>query len=140
MEAVPHRREHVELNGGAMRVLIAAAVVVALSGQTAWAQPTTDCQPSITNIPGANYPCVYPDGRALFRVAAPDAQKVRVRIGQGFDMVKGPDGFWSVTTTPLVVGFHYYSLQVDGAVIADPSTMTYFGSGWQNSAIEVPDP
>jgi enterochelin esterase family protein len=38
----------------------------------------------------------------------------------------------------LVVGFHYYSLQIDGAVVADPSTHTYFGSGWQNSAIEVP--
>jgi len=45
-----------------------------------------------------------------------------------------------VTTTPLVVGFHYYSLQIDGAVVADPSTHTYFGSGWQNSAIEVPAP
>jgi enterochelin esterase family protein len=52
-------------------------------------------------------------------------------------MTKGPDGIWSVTTTPLVVGFHYYSLQIDGAVTADPSTQTYFGSGWQNSAIEV---
>jgi enterochelin esterase-like enzyme len=53
-------------------------------------------------------------------------------------MAKGPDGIWTVTTTPLVVGFHYYSVQIDGAVIADPSTHTYFGSGWQNSAIEVP--
>jgi enterochelin esterase family protein len=58
-------------------------------------------------------------------------------MGPGFDMTKGPDGIWSVTTTPLVVGFHYYSLQIDGAVIADPSTHTYFGSGWQNSAIEA---
>jgi enterochelin esterase family protein len=39
-----------------------------------------------------------------------------------------------------VVGFHYYSLEIDGAVVADPSTMTFFGSGWQNSAIEVPAP
>jgi enterochelin esterase family protein len=45
-----------------------------------------------------------------------------------------------VTTTPLVVGFHYYNLQIDGATVADPSTMTYFGSGWQNSAIEIPEP
>jgi hypothetical protein len=41
--------------------------------------------------------------------------KVTVRIGRGFDMTKGPDGIWSVTTTPLVVGFHYYTLQIDGA-------------------------
>ena len=55
-------------------------------------------------------------------------------------MTKGPDGIWSVTTTPLVVGFHYYSLQIDGATVADPATMTFFGSGWQNSGIEIPEP
>ena len=99
-----------------------------------------ECVPSTLNIPEAKYPCLYADHRALFRVVAPDAQKVRICVGPGFDMTKGPDGIWSVTTTPLVVGFHYYSLQIDGAVIADPSTHTYFGSGWQNSAIEVPAP
>jgi enterochelin esterase family protein len=91
------------------------------------------------NIPEAKYPCVYPDNRAMFRIVAPDAQKVTVRIGRGFDMAKGPDGVWSVTTTPLVVGFHYYSVQIDGATVADPSTMTFFGSGWQNSGIEIPE-
>jgi hypothetical protein len=82
----------------------------------------------------------YPDNRAVFRVIAPDAQKVRVRVGPGFDMTKGPDGIWSVTTTPLVAGFRYYTLQINGAVVADPSTMTFFGSGWQNSGIEIPAP
>jgi hypothetical protein len=28
----------------------------------------------------------------MFRVIAPDAQKVTVRIGRGFDMTKDPDG------------------------------------------------
>lgn len=122
-------------------LFIAAALCVAVgSSQMSWAQAADECKPSSTNIPEAKYPCVYPDNRVLFRVVAPDAQKVRVRIGQGFDMEKGPDGIWSVTTTPQVIGFHYYSLQIDGAVVADPSTMTYFGSGWQNSAVEIPDP
>jgi enterochelin esterase family protein len=98
------------------------------------------CKPSALNIPEAKYPCVYPDHRALFRVLAPDAQKVSVRIGQGFDMTKGPDNVWTVTTAPLVVGFHYYTLRIDGAAVADPSTMTFFGSGWQNSGIEIPEP
>src|ERR1022692_2469384 len=105
-----------------------------------WAQPADDCKPSGLNIPEAKYPCVYADNRAMFRVIAPDAQKVTVRIGRGFDMTRGPDGIWSVTTTPLVVGFHYYTLQIDGATVADPSTMTFFGSGWQNSGIEIPEP
>lgn len=120
------------------RVLIAIGVLAAFGARPGWAQSTGDCVPSSLNIAEAKYPCVYPDHRVLFRVSAPDAQKVRVRIGPGFDMTKGPDNIWSVTTTPLVVGFHYYSVQIDGATIADPSTHTYFGSGWQNSAIEVP--
>ena len=113
---------------------------VLLSCGLSWGQLTDECKPSVLNIPEAKYPCVYPDNRAMFRVNAPNAQSVRVRVGQGFDMTKGPDGIWSVTTTPLVVGFHYYSLQIDGAVVADPSTMTFFGSGWQNSGIEIPAP
>ena len=104
------------------------------------AQPPADCVPSVLNIPGAPYPCVFPDHRIMFRVAAPDATKVRIRLGPGFDMSKEPDGLWYATTTPQVVGFHYYTVSIDGAVVADPATQTFFGSGWYNSAIEVPDP
>lgn len=105
-----------------------------------WGQPPADCRPNALNIPNAPYPCIFPDNRVMFRVAAPDAQKVTVRIGRGFDMTKGPDGLWYVTTTPQVVGFHYYTLSIDGAVVADPATRTFFGSGFDNSAIEVPEP
>ncbi len=122
-----------------MRPAIVALALLAVVGvQPAWAQSDDQCTPSALNIPESKYPCVYPDHRVMFRVVAPDAQKVSVRIGPGFDMEKGPDGVWSVTTTPQVVGFHYYTLRIDGATVADPSTMTYFGSGWQNSAIEIP--
>jgi enterochelin esterase-like enzyme len=98
-----------------------------------------ECKPSLLNIPGTEYPCVYPDGRATFRLNAPEAQKVQVRVGKPFDLVKGEDGLWSVTTTPLVVGFHYYTFVVDGANVADPASRTFFGSGWLNSAIEIPE-
>jgi enterochelin esterase family protein len=104
-----------------------------------WGQTPDECRPSSLNIPGAQYPCVYPDHRAAFRLPAADAQKVQVRVGKDFDMVKGADGAWTVTTTPLVEGFHYYSLVVDGVTMADPATRTFFGSGWENSAIEVPE-
>ena len=124
------------------RTVLAAFVICAgaWAGPTASEQPPADCKPSALNIPGAPYPCIYPDNRVTFRVAAPDAQKVRVRIGQGFDMSKGPDGLWYATTTPQVLGFHYYTLSIDGAVVADPATRTFFGSGFYNSAIEVPEP
>jgi enterochelin esterase-like enzyme len=115
-------------------------VVTTLGCSLGWGQAPGDCTPSELNIPEANYPCVYPDNRAMFRVVAPGAETVRIRIGQGFDMTQGSDGVWSVTTTPLVVGFHYYTVEIDGANVADPSTMTFFGSGWQNSAIEIPEP
>jgi enterochelin esterase-like enzyme len=114
-------------------------ILAALGCGWCWGQAPADCKPSSLNIPEAKYPCVYPDNRAMFRVIAPNAQKVTVRMGRGFDMEKGPDGIWSVTTTPLVVGFHYYSVNIDGATVADPSTMTFFGSGWQNSGIEIPE-
>jgi enterochelin esterase family protein len=52
-------------------------------------------------------------------------------------MVKGADGAWTVTTTPLVVGFH--TLVVDGVTMADPASRAFFGSGWENSGIEVPE-
>ena len=105
-----------------------------------WGGVAGDCTPSSLNIPGAPYPCVHPDRRVAFRVAAPDAQKVQVRLGGTHDMTRGEDGLWMVTIPPQVIGFHYYSIVVDGSVVADPATRTFFGSGWDNSGIEIPDP
>jgi enterochelin esterase-like enzyme len=116
---------------------IAIALVLVASG-ICWAQPPADCKPSSLNIPGAPYPCVFPDHRAMFRVSAPDAQKVRIRIGAGFDMAKQADGLWYATTTPLMEGFHYYMLDIDGSAVSDPATGTFFGSGEWSSAIEIP--
>jgi len=72
------------------------------------AQVAGDCEPSSLNIPEVKYPCVYPDHRALFRVVAPEAQKVSVRLGgsQDFKMARGPDNVWSVSTSPLVPLLH----------------------------------
>jgi enterochelin esterase-like enzyme len=103
------------------------------------AQTPDECKPSSLNIPGAPYPCVYPDRRVSFRVAAPEAQKVQVRLGGTHDLTRGADGLWTVIIPPQVVGFHYYSLVVDGAAVADPATRTFFGSGWDNSGIEIPE-
>jgi enterochelin esterase-like enzyme len=105
-----------------------------------WGQTGDECKPSSLNIPGAPYPCIYPGHRVAFRVAAPDARKVQVRLGGVHNMTRGADGLWTVTIPPQVVGFHYYSIVVDGAVMADPATRTFFGSGWDNSGIEIPAP
>jgi enterochelin esterase-like enzyme len=119
-----------------MKLLIFPLVACGLC----WGQAKDDCKPSSLNIPGAPYPCIHPDRSVTFRVAAPDAHKVQVRLGGAHDMTKGADGLWMVTIPPQVVGFHYYSIVVDGAVLADPATRTFFGSGWDNSGIEIPEP
>ena len=121
------------------RTLLLAVLASALMSAGAWAQPPADCKPNALNIPNAPYPCIFPDSRVMFRVNAPDAQKVSVRLGPGFPMTKQADGLWYVTTTPQVVGFHYYTISIDGAVVSDPATRTFFGSGFDNSGIEVPE-
>jgi enterochelin esterase family protein len=123
-----------------MKIVALALIVLAqIEGALCYGQSPDDCRPSSLNIPGAPYPCVYPDRRVAFRVVAPDAQKVQVRLGGAHDMTRGADGLWTVTIPPQVVGFHYYTIVVDGATVADPSTRTFFGSGWDNSGIEIPE-
>ena len=53
-------------------------------------------------------------------------------------MQKDENGLWSVTTEPIVEGFHYYAMIVDGARVADPSTYTYFGTSADMSGIDIP--
>lgn len=91
-----------------------------------------------TNVRGARYPRVLPDHRVLFRIKAPDAQKMQIDLGKKYDMVKGDDGFWEVTTDPQGEGFHYYSLIIDGVAVADPASETFYGMGRMASGIEIP--
>ena len=107
-----------------------------------YAQETGSYHPSETNVWGSEYPRVDSTGRVQIRIKAPDATKVKVNFWSGpkVDMVKQPDGFWTVTTAPLVPGFHYYNLNIDGAEVSDPGTHAFFGGGRPASAVEVPEP
>jgi 1,4-alpha-glucan branching enzyme len=98
-------------------------------------------KPASTNIPGAEFPRVDGQLRAIFRVAAPDAQKVQLDLLSVYDMVKGEDGVWKVITKPLPPGFHYYYLMIDGFRFSDPSSESFFGVGKKMSRtkILVPD-
>ena len=104
-----------------------------------WGQAADDSKPATSNIAGQEYPRVYPDNRVAFRLKAPDAQKVQVRMGQTYDMVKAADGTWSVTVPPQVVGFHYYYLLIDGVQVSDPASETFYGVSRQSSGIEIPE-
>jgi len=105
------------------------AMALLLAATICSAQQSGDFQPSATNVWGADYPKVDSTGRVQVRIKAPDASKVRLNFWSGpkVDMEKQSDGFWTVTTTPLVPGFHYYTVIVDGAEVADPGTHGYFG-------------
>lgn len=94
--------------------------------------------PAATNIRSAAYPQVLPDNRVIFRVNAPEAQKVRIDLGRKYDMVKDEKGVWTVTTDSISRGFHYYSLIVDGIAVADPASETFYGMGRMASGIEIP--
>ena len=100
--------------------------------------PADDWKPASSNAPGQGYPRINSELRAQFRVNAPEATNVAVNIGRPLDVVKGDDGVWTITTSPLVVGFHYYQLVIDGVSVSDPASQSFFGTGKMSSAIEVP--
>jgi enterochelin esterase family protein len=105
-----------------------------------WGQAADDSKPASTNIMGQEYPRIHADNRVTFRLQAPDAQKVQAHLGNtNYDMEKGADGTWSVTVPPLVVGFHYYYLIVDGVQVNDPASETFYGVSRESSGIEIPE-
>ncbi|WP_394674087.1 alpha/beta hydrolase-fold protein [uncultured Chryseobacterium sp.] len=94
--------------------------------------------PAETNIRNAQYPQIMSNGKAIFRVKAPEAQKVQIDLGKKYDLTKDSDGVWKTTTDSLSEGFHYYSMVIDNVPVADPSSKTFYGMGRYASGIEVP--
>lgn len=93
-----------------------------------------------TALPGYDFPMVDSQRRAYFAVAAPQAKKVQVDIcGKKYDMQRDGKGVWTAVTDPLVVGFHYYFLIVDGVQVVDPASDTFFGCCRQAGGIEIPE-
>jgi len=105
----------------------------------------TDSQPASTNVPGSPFPRVHSDGKVTFRLRAPEAKSVQVFTNYGLGsggpwaMQRAEDGTWSLTTKPIVPGFHYYALLVDGVAVNDPGSDTFFGTGKPTSGIEIPE-
>lgn len=91
-----------------------------------------------TNVRNAKYPQLTADSRAIFRIKAPEAQKMQLDLGRKYDMTRQEDGTWTTVTDSLGEGFHYYSLLIDGVAVADPNSETFYGMGRMASGIEVP--
>ena len=103
-------------------------------------ETAAESRPARTNVLGAEYPRVTGDLRGVFQFKAPGAQRVQVDItGVKHEMAKDDGGVWSVTTPPLVPGFHYYAIVVDGAGVNDPGSRTFFGVSKDMSGIEIPE-
>jgi enterochelin esterase-like enzyme len=119
-----------------------AGWALVLVASVASAQEAGDFRSAETNVWGAQYPRVDSGGRVEIRIKAPEAAKVRVNFWSGpkADMTKQADGFWTITTPPLVPGLHYYTLVIDGAEVADPGSHAFFGGGKHASAVEIPEP
>ena len=96
-------------------------------------------------------------------LVAPQARKVQLQpnivevnpdgtangLGQKpYDMLRDHNGVWTVTTPPVVPGFHYYHFVVDGLIVNDPGTEAFttgvgdeahYGIGLVTSGVEVPE-
>ena len=110
-----------KFNTGAFVVVLICSLC---SGQSQTRVPST-------NVSGSEYPRLNEDLSATFRVQADNAQKVQLLMDLGqatYDMTKGADGFSEVTTKPLLPGFHYYLISVDGFAPTDPGSKTFFES------------
>ena len=93
-----------------------------------------------TTVPGNDFPKVDKEGRAYFRIQAPQAHKVIVDIcNKKYDMQPDGKGGFMAVTDPLVVGFHYYFMEVDGIRFVDPATEVFFGCCRESGGIEIPE-
>src|SRR5947207_5404548 len=112
-----------------------------LWGQICVAQdkaPVDDWKPAPSNQAGKQYPQVNSEGRVKFRIVAPKAQSVGVSFRDSSPFTKDEDGAWVGYTRPLDEGFHYYTINIDGAEVPDPNSHYFYGAGRWGSAVEVP--
>ena len=131
----PNQRMKTKLSLLALTLILCVQVCVAQTNE-----PADDWKPSAANIAGQEYPRINSERRAQFRIKAPDAKEVSVNIGKPQTITKSDDGVWTITTSPLDVGFHFYHVNIDGASVADPASEIFRGGGGGglSSGIEVP--
>jgi enterochelin esterase-like enzyme len=118
-----------------------AVMAIMLGAALCYGQEQGDFKPATSNVLDAEYPKVDSNSRVQIRFKAPDANKVKLNFSSGpkVDMEKQADGFWTITTPPLAPGLHYYTINVDGAEVSDPSSTAYFGGSKWASMVEVPE-
>jgi enterochelin esterase-like enzyme len=120
-------------------ILFGAAAILAgqiVLGETN--EPANDWKPAPSNQAGREYPQFNSEGRVKFRINATNAQSVGVSFRDSSAFKKGEDGTWYGYTRPLDEGFHYYTINIDGADVPDPNSHYFYGAGRWGSAVEIP--
>ncbi|HEY3283577.1 MAG TPA: alpha/beta hydrolase-fold protein, partial [Armatimonadota bacterium] len=106
--------------------------------------PAAQAQAPRGFTPPPRSPEVLSDGRATFRLRAPNAKEVAVNCEGTPRLVltKDEQGVWSGTTPALTPDFYGYSFSVDGLTLADPSNPLIKAGimGGPNSIVHVPGP
>ena len=108
-------------------------------------RPADEAQAGVHQRRQRQYPRVHSDGRATFRLKAPDAKKVQVFTNYGlgpggpWDMTKGEDGVWSVTSRRSGPASTTTGSSSTGSEVNDPGSDTFFGTGKPTSGIEIPE-
>lgn len=97
---------------------------------------------SVTAKEGKEFPKTDVERKSKFKVYFPKAKSVILEGGDGmqnmeFLTTRDKEGFWTFSTSPLEIGFHYYWFNVDGKRTNDPNTELYFGYGQPTSGIEI---
>ncbi|MEO6547328.1 MAG: alpha/beta hydrolase-fold protein [Ferruginibacter sp.] len=116
-------------------VVLLTGKCIAQSGQTV----AEDFKPAATNQPGKQFPQVNSEGRVRASISAPQANKVQLDLGgKKYDLLKDEKGTWTGESLPQDEGFHYYQLNIDGASVPDPGSLTFYGAGRTGSGIEIP--
>ncbi|MEP7376727.1 MAG: alpha/beta hydrolase-fold protein [Chitinophagaceae bacterium] len=98
-----------------------------------------DFKPAVTNQPGKQFPQVNSERKVRASILAPQANNVQLDLGgKKYDLLKDDKGVWTGESLPQDEGFHYYQLNIDGASVPDPGSLTFYGAGRTGSGIEVP--
>ena len=130
----------------------AALIGLLAMGSPALAQAPTPAPAAAPSVPDSVVsPQVHPDRTVTFRVYAPKATDVTLtgdwmatptmatRTGGTVKMVRGDNGVWSYTSTPLEATTHLYFFNIDGLNIADPvNPVSKSRSRTTGSLVEVP--
>lgn len=121
-----------------MSTLLCSALLFSALGFAQEDAPIDDWKPATTNQDGKEFPQVNSEGRIRFRVVAPDAKSVSCSFRDSSDFVKDDKGVWTGYTRKLDEGFHYYTINIDGAEVPDPNSKYFFGAMRWGSGVEVP--